>query len=132
MRAFLDTGVLIAGVSALPAGVTEIAVCSISYAELEFGVAASKDPVQRVLRQDRLNDLRATFGEGASFDDAAAVSYGLITALVLASGRSPRGRIADLLIASVAHASDAALVTTNPDDFAGLESLVTIVPVEST
>jgi predicted nucleic acid-binding protein len=35
----------------------------------------------------------------------------------------------DLMIASVAIAEDLRLFTTNPGDFAGLERLLTVVPV---
>ena len=44
-------------------------------------------------------------------------------------GRKPRGRIADLMIASIAAANRLPLFTTNPADFQGLESVVTVVPV---
>jgi predicted nucleic acid-binding protein len=57
------------------------------------------------------------------------VSFGHITELVLASGRSPQGRVPDLMIAAIAHANSAALVTTNPKDFVGLERLVHVIAV---
>jgi predicted nucleic acid-binding protein len=44
-------------------------------------------------------------------------------------GRKPRGRIADLMIASIAAANRLPLFTTIPADFQGLESVVTVVPV---
>jgi predicted nucleic acid-binding protein len=53
--------------------------------------------------------------------------YGHIYALVLATGRQPRGRIADLLIASTAVAYDLPLLTRNPKDFVGLDSIVRVV-----
>ena len=43
--------------------------------------------------------------------------------------RKPRGRMADLMIAGVAMANDLPLHTANPDDFAGLESLLRVVAV---
>jgi hypothetical protein len=51
------------------------------------------------------------------------------TAAVIAAGRTPRRGIADLMIAAIAIAEDLPLYTTNPDDFTGLEHLLTIVPV---
>jgi predicted nucleic acid-binding protein len=48
---------------------------------------------------------------------------------VLAIGRKPRGRVADLMIASIAAANGLPLFTTNPAGFRGLESVVTAVPV---
>jgi predicted nucleic acid-binding protein len=48
-------------------------------------------------------------------------------AAVNAAGRSHRSRIADLLIAAIAHANGLTLYTRNPDDFVGLEDLLHIV-----
>ena len=52
-----------------------------------------------------------------------------MTAAVVASGRKPRGRVVDLMIAATAIAEGLPLYTTNPADFNGLDSLVRIVPV---
>jgi predicted nucleic acid-binding protein len=48
-------------------------------------------------------------------------------AAVSAAGHSHRSRIADLLIAAIAHANGLTLYTRNPDDFVGLEDLLHIV-----
>lgn len=79
------------------------------------------------MRQARLQRLRKLFGEGVPFDDECAVSYGTICGLVLASGRQVRGRAIDLMIAATAMANDAAVVTRNPQDFAGLEGFVHVI-----
>lgn len=50
-------------------------------------------------------------------------------AAVIGAGRKPRRRIADLMIAAVAIAEDLPLFTTNPEDFYGLDGLLTVVPV---
>ena len=63
------------------------------------------------------------------FDAEAARIYGRVTAAVIAAGRKPRRRIADLMIASIAIAEGLPLFTTHPDDFAGLEHLLPIVAV---
>jgi predicted nucleic acid-binding protein len=55
--------------------------------------------------------------------------YGVVAAEVIRMGRKARGRIADLMIASIAAANRLPLLTTNPADFQGLESVVTVVPV---
>jgi len=47
--------------------------------------------------------------------------YGIIAAEVIAMGRRPRGRVADLMIASIAAANKLPLFTTNPAAFRGLE-----------
>ena len=44
-----------------------------------------------------------------------------------AAQRTPCGRLADLLIASIAVANQVPVYTRNPTDFAGLESLVAVV-----
>jgi predicted nucleic acid-binding protein len=48
---------------------------------------------------------------------------------VTSAGRKPRGRVADLMIASIAAANRLPLFTTNPADFYGLGSVVSVVPV---
>lgn len=53
----------------------------------------------------------------------------MIYAAVIATGRKPRKRFADLLIASVAAANNLPLVTRNPDDFVGLGAHVAIITV---
>jgi predicted nucleic acid-binding protein len=50
--------------------------------------------------------------------------YGRVAAAVIGAGRKPRLRVADLMIASVAIAEGLPLFTTNPQDFAGLDSLL--------
>lgn len=75
-----------------------------------------------------LQRVEATF-EPLPFDAEAARAFGLIAAAVLATGRNTRRRIADLMIASVAHTNGLPLYTTNPADFAGLNDLVTVIAV---
>jgi predicted nucleic acid-binding protein len=58
------------------------------------------------------------------YADADALAAGVIS-----TGRKPRGRVADLMIASIAAANRLPLFTTNPADFPGPESVVTVVPV---
>jgi predicted nucleic acid-binding protein len=48
---------------------------------------------------------------------------------VVAHGRNPRRRLADLLIATVAVANGLPLVTRNADDFAGLSDLLTVIEI---
>jgi toxin FitB len=129
MRAVLDTNVLILGRYEPPAAVTETAISSVSYAELELGVARPDlDPVRRAERRFELAEIRRRYGAGLPFDDRAAAYYGSIVESVYARGRSPRGRIADLMIAATARAHDAVIVTHNAADFAGLERIVRILP----
>jgi predicted nucleic acid-binding protein len=76
----------------------------------------------------RVQRVEATFSP-LPFDAEAARQYGIIAAEVISTGRKPRGRVADLMIASIAAANRLPLFTTSPADFHGLESVVTVVPV---
>jgi predicted nucleic acid-binding protein len=63
------------------------------------------------------------------FGAEAARAFGRITAAVVATGRQPRRRVADMMIAATAVAEHLPLFTTNPDDFTGLEAVMRIVAV---
>ena len=106
----------------------EVAVCAITLAELAAGPHLAASSSEGARRQARLQQVEATF-EPLPFDATAARSYGQIVAAVTEVGRSPRRRVADLLIAATAHASGLTLYTRNPDDFAGLIDLVPIVGI---
>ena len=107
---------------------SELAVSAVSLAELSAGVHSSGEAVERARRTVRVQRVEATFSP-LPFDAEAARQYGIIAAEVISVGRKPRGRIADLMIASIAAANRLPLFTTNPADFHGLESVVTVVPV---
>jgi predicted nucleic acid-binding protein len=50
-------------------------------------------------------------------------------AALIAAGRTPRRRVADLMIAATAIAEGLPLYTTSPDDYAGLDSLLPVMGV---
>lgn len=102
------------------------AICAVTLAELSAGPAATEDRAERARRQDRLQRVEAAF-EPIAFGAEAARAYGRVYAAVVAAGRQPRRRFADLLIASVAIAEDLPLYTRNPDDFSGLEPMLDVV-----
>jgi len=125
-----DTSVIIdwddpAVIAALP---EELATSTITMAELAAGPHLARDADERARRQTRLQQAEALF-DPLDFDSAAARSYGQIVAAVSAAGRSHRRRVADLLIASVAHANGLPLYTRNPDDFRGLSGLLTLIGI---
>lgn len=128
-RGLLDTSVVIdlpkVPVERLP---DELAISTITLAELAAGPHASGVPAERAARQQRLQWAEATF-DPLPFDADAARSYGQVYALVRAAGRQPRRRFADLQIASVAVANGLPLLTRNPADFSGLESILTVVGI---
>jgi predicted nucleic acid-binding protein len=126
----LDTSVVIdwddpSVQTALP---EEIAVSAITLAELTAGPILASTITERSLRQSRLQQTEATF-EPIPFDAAAARSFGQIVAAVASTGRTHRSRMADLLIAAIAHANGLELYTRNPGDFVGLEELIHVVAV---
>lgn len=122
-RGLLDTSVVIASdVAPLP-GV--LAISAVTLSELHFGVMIARSADVRAERLRRLSALQRRF-DALPVDDDVAASYGLVAATVVESGRQPRRRVMDLLIAATAHAHDATLYTRNPDDFVGLENLIRI------
>lgn len=99
-RGLLDTSVVIdhdiVDASRLP---DESAISSVTLAELAAGPHATRDAEERARRQDRLQWVAATW-DPLPFDADAARVYGRVFAAVRAAGRTPRARLADLLIAS--------------------------------
>ncbi|MGH2364816.1 MAG: hypothetical protein ACRDHX_09225 [Chloroflexota bacterium] len=59
----------------------------------------------------------------------AAHLYGAIAASVRNSGRNPRPRRIDLMLASVAAELGAVLLTRNPADFAGIGDIARVIAV---
>lgn len=128
-RGLIDTSVLIdlerIAAGDLPA---ELAMSAITLAELTAGPHASADPLERGLRQARLQYVEATLAP-LPFDAGCARAYGQVYAAVMAVGRKARGRRAlDLLIAATALAADVPLYTRNPDDFSELTMILDVVP----
>ena len=85
-------------------------------------------PLSGLRRLDVLQRAEHEF-DPIPFDAEAARAYGRVTAAVLAIGRKPRRRSAELMIAATAIAADMPLYTTNPQDFAGLERLLAVMAV---
>ncbi|MFE4173185.1 type II toxin-antitoxin system VapC family toxin [Streptomyces sp. NPDC056909] len=127
LRKWLDPG-------ELPA---EVAISAITLAELSAGpheVRRNEDQgdydehAERARRLDILQRAENEF-DPIPFDAEAARLYGRIRAAVISTGRKPRSRVADLMIAAIAIAEELPLFTTNPDDYKGLDGLLTLVPV---
>ncbi|KUO15187.1 type II toxin-antitoxin system VapC family toxin [Streptomyces dysideae] len=137
-QGLLDTNIMILrkwiNSSELPA---EMAITAITLAELSAGPHQVRsnaeqndydEHAERARRTDILQRAENEF-DPIPFDAEAARIYGRVCAAVISTGRTPRRRIADLMIASIAVAEDLPLFTTNPDDFKGLDDLLTVVPV---
>ena len=129
LRGLADTNILILlerlAIDQLPA---ELLISTVTLAELSAGVHSATDIAERARRITRLQRVEATFSP-LPFDVEAARQYGIIAAEVISMGRKPRGRIADLMIASIASANKLPLFTTNPNDFDGLQAVISVVPV---
>jgi len=107
-----------------------VSICSITLAELSYGVALATDPLEAARRSQRYARLRAWLTP-LPFDERAADRYGELAALIRAHGRQPRPRRLDLMIAAVAVSHNLPLFTLNPDDCRGLESVLEVVgPLE--
>ena len=137
-RGMLDTNIMILrrwiDPSELP---EEMAISAITLAELSAGPhqvrsgeeqEAYDEHAERARRLEILQRAESEF-DPVPFEAEAARIYGRVAAAVVGSGRSPRRRIADLLIAATAIAAHLPLFTTNPEDFFGLEAELEIVPV---
>jgi predicted nucleic acid-binding protein len=105
-------------------------VTTITLGELSFGPHATDDPVKRAGRVAVLQHVEATF-DPLPYDQGAARLFGQICAAVRASGREPRRRALDLMIAATAASNELPLYTANPDDFKGTEALVEVVGLTS-
>ncbi|GAA1122664.1 hypothetical protein GCM10009630_20660 [Kribbella jejuensis] len=137
-QGLLDTNIMILRKWIDPAELpAEIAISAITLAELSAGPHEVRsnheqddydEHAERARRMDVLQRAESEF-DPIPFDAEAARAYGRVCAAVVSAGRKPRRRVADLMIASIAIAEDIPLFTTNPDDFKGLEGLLTVVPV---
>jgi len=125
VRALLDTNLLVSESLAHPG--YDVAVSSLSWAELGYGIRKAPNAVERARRESRVARLRSILGVGVPFDDLAAEAYESVCGLVLAGGREVRGRSIDLMIAATAAAHGAAVITQNGADFVGLEGFVTVI-----
>ncbi|KLO28234.1 twitching motility protein PilT [Mycolicibacter heraklionensis] len=114
-----------------------MAISAITLAELSAGPHEVRrndeqddydEHVERARRLDVLQRAENEF-DPIPFAAEAARIYGRVCAAVISTGRKPRRRVADLMIAAVAIAEDLPLFTTNPQDFHGLDELLTVVAV---
>ncbi|WP_328608148.1 type II toxin-antitoxin system VapC family toxin [Amycolatopsis sp. NBC_00345] len=129
VHGLLDTNILILRHSIEHSRLPDVvSISAITLAELSAGPQHTGDPEERARRVAVLQQAESEF-DPLPFTTEAARVYGRVVAAVLAVGRTPRRRFADLMIASTAIAWGLPLYTTNPQDFAGLDSLLQVVPV---
>jgi predicted nucleic acid-binding protein len=129
LRGLGDTNIIILLERLAPADLpAELLISTVTLAELAAGVHSAPDSVERARRTVRLQRTEASF-EPLPFTAEAARQYGVLAAEAIAIGRKPGGRVADLMIASVAAANRLPLFTTSPADFRGSDQVLTVVPV---
>ncbi|MBV9822913.1 MAG: PIN domain-containing protein, partial [Actinobacteria bacterium] len=121
MRVVLDTSVLLA--PDLDLSGVEVAISSVSLAELHFGVLVARSPEVHAERLRRLALIERNF-DALPVDDSVAREYGRLAAAVVLAGRQPRARVADLLIAATAAIEQATVWRHNAKDLVGLEDLI--------
>jgi predicted nucleic acid-binding protein len=131
-RGLIDTSVVIGyekvNVRRLP---DEMAISTLTLAELSAGPLAAEDDLERARRQERLQRLESGV-DSLPFTAGCARAYGHVYAADMASGRKPRGpRAVDLMIAATALAHELPLYTLNAEDLRGLEQLIEIVDVSA-
>ncbi len=129
-RGLLDTNIVVLrrqiDYAQLPA---VMSISAVTLAALSAGPHHTSDPAERARRLEAVQRAEAEF-DTLPFDAEAARAFGRVAAAVLATGRNPRGRVPDLMIASVAMANRLPLYTTNPRDFKGLDDLICVVAVD--
>lgn len=127
-RALLDTSVVIDPPTAeqVRQYADELAVSVMTIGELQYGVTAATDPLEQTRRRQRVQYTLERF-DVLPFDVPTAEYYGAMATLVRQHGRNPRARRIDLQIAATAARHGLALLTRNGDDFAGLESALTVM-----
>ncbi len=125
----VDTNVLILAELLDPAELPpEVVLSAVTMAELAAGPHYATNAAERARRIERLQNAEANF-EPLPFDSRAARRFGNVVAAVLDSGRNPKPRRVDLMIAAIASVHGLPLFTVNPEDFAGLSGLLTVVAV---
>ncbi|HEX6404051.1 MAG TPA: PIN domain-containing protein [Pseudonocardiaceae bacterium] len=128
-RVLLDTSVIIdPPAQGIASFADEVSVSAVAVAELYYGVGASTDPVQQLRRRQRLQ-LVLDIYDVLPFDAEVAEFYGLLANIVRQSGRNPRPRRMDLLIAATALRHGYPLATRNGADLRHLERVLTVIDV---
>lgn len=125
--ALLDTSVVIAPPADLATYAAATAVSAITVGELAFGLHTT-DPIKGAERERRYRELLAAYTP-IPYDAAVAHWYGAIAAAVARAGRNPRARTADLMIAATARQIGGIVLTRNPSDFTGVDSVVPVISV---
>jgi predicted nucleic acid-binding protein len=104
-------------------------ITTVTLAELSVGPLVTDDESERAVRLARLQVTEATF-EPIPFDAPAARAFGRVAAALRGSGRRPKARSFDAIIAATALSRSLPIFTANPEDFNGIEGLE-VVPIRA-
>jgi hypothetical protein len=120
----LDTStVILLGRLSDPSSLPEEAfISAVTLAELSVGPLVAGSDAARAARQAHLQQAEADF-DPIPFDNEAARAFGAVAAGLRRSGRKPKARAFDALIAATAIARAMPLFTCNPADFSGIPDL---------
>lgn len=116
----IDTNVLIDGIV-----VEGAAISILTMFELASGINSIAVPALRATRQRRYDAASRVF-DPFPVSGRVLEAYHGIDAAVVAIGRKPRPRRLDLMIAATARAHELPLVTSNLDDYRGLDALLEV------
>ncbi|MGH3513809.1 MAG: type II toxin-antitoxin system VapC family toxin [Pseudonocardiaceae bacterium] len=129
-KVLLDTSVIIDPPTLGTASFADVvSVSAVTLGELHYGVGAAVDPVEQLHRRRRLALLLSTY-DVVPFDADAAESYGLLANIVRQSGRNPRPRRMDLMIAATAVCHGLSLATRNGADLHYLQRVLNVIDVD--
>jgi tRNA(fMet)-specific endonuclease VapC len=120
----LDTSTLLLAPRIDPASLPELArISAVTLAELSVGPLIAEEPDEQARRTAHVQQAESDF-DPLPFDADAARAFGRVAASLRRSGRKPRARAFDALIAATAIANGLPLYTCNPGDFDGVEGLL--------
>jgi predicted nucleic acid-binding protein len=125
--ALLDTSCVIEFPSEMEKLAEAATVSTLTIAELAYGIHHD-DPLIVAAREARYREVLNEF-DPVPYSASAAHLYGAIAASVRRSGRNPRPRRIDLMLASVAAELGAVLLTRNPADFVGIGDIAQVIAV---
>jgi predicted nucleic acid-binding protein len=103
-------------------------ISTVTLAELGLGIALATTPETLAVRTERMLEIEHGF-DPLPFSATAARRFTSMAKLVVVSGRNPKPRKVDLMIAAVASVNDLPLFTRNPDDFKEIANLLTVISV---
>lgn len=123
----LDTSCVIEFPDRLEELADAAAVSTLTIAELAYGLHHD-DPMVAAAREAHYREILSEFTP-VPYSAGAAHLYGALAASVRKSGRNPRPRRIDLMLASVAAELGAVVLTRNPEDFGGIGDSVRVIGI---